>query len=79
VESFGLNFGGGLARDAVEDNIGVANDDERTAGTEVDFANLTRLAASSAAGEAGVVRGLLSFAPSDDCESGDRLNGVLFH
>lgn len=46
----GLSFGEGRARDAVVDSIGVASDDDSTAGTD-DFANLARRAARLAAGE----------------------------
>lgn len=78
-----VSFGDGLASDAVEDSMGVASDDDTTAGTDDDFESMTRRAASSAAGDAGVARGLLSFTVSDDCESGEELldvfKGVLFH
>lgn len=74
---FGLNFGVGRASDAVEESMGVASDEESTAGTEEDFASLARLAASSAAGETRVARGLLSLVLADDCESGEGLSGAL--
>lgn len=52
-----LTWGKGRARDAVEDNIGVARDDDKIAGTDGDFAIFARRAARSAAGELGVVAG----------------------
>lgn len=51
--SLGLSFGEGRASDAVLESIGVANEDDSTAGTD-DFANLARRAARLAAGELGV-------------------------